>query len=137
MRNFWKFVEKTTTCWNWTGSKNDSGYGRFCVPNENGYKVIGAHRYLFFQKRPNTNKNLGVLHHCDNPACVRLSHLYAGTSQDNMNDMLNRKGHYQRNKVKCPKGHLYQGKNLYTAPNGDRHCRNCRAKSHKKWRNKQ
>ena len=32
-----------------------------------------------------------VLHHCDIPACVNPRHLYAGTQQDNVNDMVRRK----------------------------------------------
>lgn len=27
-----------------------------------------------------------VLHHCDNPPCVRPEHLFQGTPQDNMDD---------------------------------------------------
>src|SRR5690349_13950224 len=32
-----------------------------------------------------------VCHHCDNPRCIRLAHLFVGTQKDNMNDM-RRKG---------------------------------------------
>lgn len=34
---------------------------------------------------------LYVLHHCDNPQCLRLEHLFQGTQSDNMKDM-NAKG---------------------------------------------
>lgn len=29
-----------------------------------------------------------VLHHCDNPPCVRPDHLFLGTARDNVGDML-------------------------------------------------
>lgn len=31
-----------------------------------------------------------VLHHCDNPQCVRPSHLFLGTQMDNYKDMKNK-----------------------------------------------
>jgi hypothetical protein len=32
-------------------------------------------------------KGMKVLHHCDNPRCVRFSHLFLGTQKDNIDDM--------------------------------------------------
>jgi hypothetical protein len=83
---FWRFVDKGdgTGCWLWTGGfKND--YGEF---KWNG-KIVAAHRVawiLTFGQIPN---GLHVLHHCDNPPCVRPDpehHLFLGTHQDNMAD---------------------------------------------------
>ncbi len=41
---FWKFVDKTPTCWLWTGNKTPRGYGRFQVSSR---KSVMAHRYAY------------------------------------------------------------------------------------------
>jgi hypothetical protein len=85
---FWSKVQKTETCWLWTASKRHKGYGAFCY-ERNGIKVQGrAHRFsweLHFGEIP---EGLFVLHRCDNPACVRPDHLFLGTNQDNVDDMM-------------------------------------------------
>lgn len=80
---FWKKVNRSPTCWNWIGGRNEKGYGQFYHP-EVGHSVL-AHRVSFelnFGEKP---KGL-VLHKCNNPACVRPSHLYQGTHLDNTAD---------------------------------------------------
>jgi hypothetical protein len=48
-------------------------------------KPVSAHRFsLFLEIGP--YKGLAC-HSCDNPSCVRGSHLFAGSQQDNMDDM--------------------------------------------------
>lgn len=53
-------------------------------------------------KRPRDAKRiLGIkpgsgqyaLHHCDQPLCIEPTHLYIGTQQDNVNDMMSRGRH--------------------------------------------
>lgn len=70
----WSRVDKTDTCWSWTGSVNGSGYG----PHRDAYR-----EQIYGPMHP----KLYVLHHCDNPRCLRLDHLFQGTQSDNMKDM--------------------------------------------------
>lgn len=80
---FWKHVNKTETCWVWTGATYPWGYGSFGISTG---KSVRAHRFayeLFFGKIPN-GKHL--LHSCDNPPCVNPAHLTVGTDADNRKD---------------------------------------------------
>jgi hypothetical protein len=79
---FWSYVEKKQGCWEWTGYKNEKGYG---VINLRGERML-AHRFAFQLDGP-IDDGLSVLHRCDNPACVRLKHLFLGTRIDNNADM--------------------------------------------------
>lgn len=85
---FWLRVRKSNGCWVWGGSKNHFGYGSFHV--RRGYSVY-AHRAAWEMARGPIPIGMCVLHRCDNPACVRLSHLWVGTQIENVHDM-QRKG---------------------------------------------
>jgi len=82
-RRFWDKVKKTITCWEWIGQKNSDGYGIIYVKGLG----MGAHRFSYRLNRE-IPENLYVLHSCDNPSCVNPKHLFVGTQQDNMQDML-------------------------------------------------
>ena len=84
---FWSKVTKGDGCWDWTASLNDGGYGRF------GYegRTCLAHRVSWVLEHGGEMPELWVLHHCDNPRCVRPDHLFLGTDADNQRDK-NEKG---------------------------------------------
>ena len=80
-------------CWSWTGTVDQDGYGRFYCAG----KTWRAHRLSFLLatgKEPEI-----VLHKCNNPNCVRPSHLQAGDTKENLLDILIDKIHDQRDCV--------------------------------------
>jgi len=85
MEGFWVKVKKTNDCWQWTGTKDRDGYGRFRIP---GKGLRGSHRIAWSLVNGTIPIGLCVLHKCDNPSCVNPDHLFLGTQQDNIKDMV-------------------------------------------------
>ena len=89
IRNFWAKVSKSSTCWVWTGSRSWKQYGRVRM----GSHSYQAHRVSWEMVNGPIEKDLWVLHRCDNPPCVNPAHLFLGTNEDNIKDKLNKKRH--------------------------------------------
>lgn len=83
---FWSRVDRTGKCWVWVGRRNPKGYGQCSVRDEEWL----AHRLSWAMANGPIPSGALILHHCDNPPCVRPDHLYAGTHSDNTRDMLAR-----------------------------------------------
>lgn len=80
---FWSYVLKSSGCWVWTRRCNSDGYGMF----DHG----SAHRFSWVLHNGPVPQGLCVLHHCDNPPCVKPDHLYCGTKKQNYKDMVQRR----------------------------------------------
>lgn len=84
--NFWDGFEESGDCWIWRRALYPSGYGliRFrgaCWP---------THRLAWALAIGPIPFGLWVLHHCDNRPCGNPDHLFLGTNQDNVNDMVSK-----------------------------------------------
>jgi hypothetical protein len=98
---FWKKVNKQGPipkhrphlgpCWIWTGAKDSRGRGHFSYV-KNGVRIhLTAPRFSFEQEYgPLPPSKPFACHHCDNPPCIRPSHIFAGSHQDNMDDCKNK-----------------------------------------------
>ena len=137
---FWSKVDKTHGCWNWTGYRDDSGYGvvRF------GGSARRSHRVSYEIHFGEFDKELKVLHRCDNPSCVNPDHLFLGTHAANMVDMVEKKRHGagssaiterefyllrpdMRTSDTCKNGHVFSGSNLRIKRINNRFARVCRS----------
>ena len=74
-------------CLLWSGYKDKNGYGIMNMKSKNR-KVHRVVYYLTFGSIPD---GMFICHTCDNPSCINPDHLFLGTPNDNVQDMV-RKG---------------------------------------------
>lgn len=121
-KRFWSRVEKTPTCWVWTGARLPNGYG--CVSFK--CQRLLAHRVSFTSMKREIEPQLVLDHLCRNPSCVRPTHLEVVTQRENT---LRGIGPAARNikKTACLRGHPFDVHNTYHNKHGHRICRACHA----------
>jgi len=101
---FWTKVSRGPGCWNWTGHLNRKGYAVVTAVGHPELVAISKTKRVWLASRVSWVLTHGtvpsdklVCHRCDNPACVRPSHLFLGSHQDNVDDMVKKgRGFWQK-----------------------------------------
>ena len=86
---FWRHVLKSEACWIWNGHCV-GGYGTLARRIDGKIKTLLAHRISWELHNGPIPEKLLVLHHCDNPPCVRPDHLFLGDDAANHADMVSK-----------------------------------------------
>lgn len=111
---FWEKVQKSSSCWAWTGAKKPTGYGRFGIGNR---EVAQAHQVAYVLTYGQIPDGLEVHHTCFNRSCVRPSHLEAVTHQENVR---------RTRDLGCYQGHPWADETIGWSKDGrKRWCRKC------------
>lgn len=127
---FWSHVDKTPTCWLWTGSKDRQGYGTFGVGSrtDGTRRTVKAHRWAYERYVGPFPAGLEPDHLCRTPACVRPDHLEPVTHQENA-----LRGLSALHPLACAAGHRLTPENTYFGPKG-RVCRTCQRRNERAYR---
>lgn len=106
--DFERFIEKVRidpapgACWEWQGNAPGGRYGHFSF----GLRTVKAHRWLYEVVVGPIPDDLLLRHKCDNPRCVRPTHLEPGTHADNARDKVERGRMVDRQGEKHPLARL-------------------------------
>lgn len=109
-------------CWVYTGAPDGpQGYAR--IRTGSGER-IGVHVLSYLIWNGPIREGQDVHHRCENPRCVRPTHLAALSRVEHIRISNGPAGKNSRKKV-CIHGHRLSGPNLYRRPDGARGCRAC------------
>lgn len=90
---FWSKVDTSAglfECWPWTGGSDEHGRGTFRLDGRvRNAPAVALELALGRVLQP----GMSALHTCDNPPCCNPAHLYEGTQQQNIADMVARGRH--------------------------------------------
>lgn len=91
---FWKRVDVKgpDDCWLWKGSVQvKTGYGKYRLNGQH----TSSHRIAYFLAFGEIPDGINICHRCDVRLCCNPGHLFAGTHQDNMTDMVSKSRQYR------------------------------------------
>ena len=80
-------------CWLMKPYKGCKGYAKVQWTEKGKIKKVRAHRYSYQAFKGEIPDGLQVCHSCDIRNCVNPEHLWLGTNQDNVNDMVKKGRH--------------------------------------------
>lgn len=81
--NYNQRVTKSSSCWEWSGTKDKWGYGRLSVSKN---LKIAAHRFSYALHKGVDPAEFCICHRCDNPECTNPDHLFIATQKENSQD---------------------------------------------------
>jgi hypothetical protein len=99
-----RFDRNEEGCWEWKGSYFPNGYGQFWSRSKRS--SVKAHRFAWEMENGSIQEGMIICHKCDNPRCVRVSHLFLGTAADNSADMIAKGRAWAHAGEKCPRALL-------------------------------
>lgn len=89
-------------CIPWAGAILQAGYGAI-KEGAGSRKMLKAHRVAYELANGSIPCDLFVCHHCDHPWCVNPAHLFLGTTDDNMTDMVQKERQVRGSRVNTAK----------------------------------
>jgi len=94
-KDFWNKVlqNENPLCWPYQQAVDKDGYGQFYYHGKNWR----SHRLAWYFTHGPIPVGYCVLHRCDNPRCCNPQHLWLGTVEDNVQDMMQKGRH--RNQI--------------------------------------
>lgn len=118
---FWEKVQKTDSCWLWTGAKSSAGYGTFNLGDNRGYDY--AHRVAYRLLAGPIPDGLVIDHLCRVRHCCNPDHLEPVDPAENVRRGLAPYGL----RTECRHGHdIADTTNVYVQPGLTGHrCRAC------------
>lgn len=122
VKNFWDRVEKTSTCWLWTGHIHTFGYGTFYISRR--FNRQRAHRVSWFIAHGGFVSGLVLDHICRVRHCVNPDHLREVTDRENVLAGVGVSA-TQARRTHCDKGHQFTPENTYLRKGGARKCMTC------------
>lgn len=116
-------INKTSDCWEWTGTIGIYGYGKIYIDG----KHKRAHRAVYEALVGEIPEGLVLDHLCEVKSCVNPIHLEPVTPKENILRCKNSPAYLNSIKTHCLQGHEFDEKNTYHKKdgNGKRACRKC------------
>jgi hypothetical protein len=126
-------------CWEWTGSRDQKGYGRTTIGSrtDGSRRPVRVHRLAWELFRGPIPPGLQIDHRCRNRRCFNPEHLRVATPREN-NMAPGSESLTARfaERTHCAAGHPFSGSNLRMRPGGARECRTCMNAYKREWHRK-